>query len=29
MNTHKNARLTVHGRDLWVRRILQHGHRAL
>ncbi|AWN16837.1 Mobile element protein [Salinisphaera sp. LB1] len=29
MNTHKNARLTVHGRDLLVRRILQHGQRPV
>lgn len=25
MNTHKNARLTVYGRELLVRRILEHG----
>ena len=27
MNTHKNARLTFHGRALLVRRILEHGQR--
>lgn len=27
MNTHKNARLTVHGRALLVRRIVEHGLR--
>ena len=27
MNNHKNARLTVHGRLLLVRRIIDHGLR--
>ena len=27
MNSHKNARLTPHGRALLVRRILEHGLR--
>ena len=27
MNNHQNARLTVHGRELLVRRILEHGLR--
>ena len=29
MNTHKNARLTFHGRVLLVRRILEHGQRPV
>lgn len=29
MNTHKNARLTFHGRALLVRRILEHGQRPV
>ena len=29
MNTHKNARLTVHGRALLVRRIVEHGLRPI
>lgn len=29
MNTHKNARLTLHGRELLVRRILEHGLRPV
>lgn len=28
MNTHQNARLTVHGRALLVRRVLEHGLRV-
>lgn len=28
MNTHKNARLTVYGRELLVRRIIEHGLRV-
>jgi transposase InsO family protein len=28
MNSHQNARLTVYGRELLVRRILEHGLRA-
>lgn len=28
MNNHKNARLTVHSRELLVRRIVEHGLRA-
>lgn len=28
MNSHKNARLTVHSRELLVRRIVEHGLRA-
>lgn len=27
MNTHENARLTVYGRQLLVRRILEYGQR--
>ena len=29
MNNHKNARITVHGRLLLVRRIVEHGLRAV
>ena len=29
MNTHKHARLTIYGRDLLVRRILEHGQRPV
>ena len=29
MNTHKNARLTFHGRALLVRRVLEHGQRPV
>jgi transposase InsO family protein len=28
MNTHKNARLTIHGRELLVKRVIEHGLRV-
>jgi transposase len=28
MNTHKNARLTIHGRVLLVKRVIEHGLRV-
>ena len=29
MNTHKNARLTVHSRQVLVRRVIEHGLRPI